>query len=129
MSINAGRSQYAERHKNIMLKEEFEETVKSVRCETGLTGLCVIPTEDYKIIEEVYMWYPTMVEESSEASRTEIATLFVFGGMAVINDMHRRAMGFKKANDIRENLAEQLKNITRDIDYIKSGSNHYEKYL
>lgn len=71
-----------------MMKEEFEEII-------GTT----VTKEEYDAIEFVYMWHPAI---KNSGGKQQIATIYVAGGMAVINDMCKRAILCK---DIEEMIS------------------------
>lgn len=60
-----------------MMKQEFEQRI----------GAEVTP-EEYKIIERVYMWHPSI---PNVGGKDVIAQLWKIGGMALIEDMDHRA--------------------------------------
>lgn len=61
-----------------MMKSEFEEII-------GRT----VKEEEYDAIEFVYTWHPAI---SDTDGKQQIADLYKAGGMAVINDMSKRAL-------------------------------------
>ena len=77
-----------------MTKEEFTDRVKMIKGQDA-----TVSDEDYKVIEYVYNFYPTISETNG---KFQIASIYVYGGMTVINDMLPRA---KKALEIEEEIA------------------------
>ena len=57
-----------------MTQSEFETLIKST-----------IPTEDYLVVEEVYMYYPNVKDKKT------VADLYKTFGMVIFKDMQSRA--------------------------------------
>lgn len=70
-----------------MQKQEFEERIERT-----------VTDEQYKIIEAVYMWHPSIRNTSG---KDEVAELFKSFGMTIFHDMLPRA---KKAQELDEQL-------------------------
>ncbi len=70
-----------------MQKREFEERIERT-----------VTDEQYKIIEAVYMWHPSIRNTSG---KDEVAELFKSFGMTIFHDMLPRA---KKAQELDEQL-------------------------
>lgn len=70
-----------------MQKREFEERIERT-----------VTDEQYKIIETVYMWHPSIRNTSG---KDEVAELFKSFGMTIFHDMLPRA---KKAQELDEQL-------------------------
>lgn len=70
-----------------MQKYEFEERIDGK-----------VTDEQYKIIEIVYMWHPSVRNTSG---KEEVAELFKSFGMAIFHDMYPRA---KKAQELDKQL-------------------------
>lgn len=70
-----------------MQKREFEERIERT-----------VTDEQYKIIEAVYMWHPSIRNTSG---KDEVAELFKSFGMTIFHDMLPRA---KKAKELDEQL-------------------------
>lgn len=70
-----------------MQKHEFEERIERT-----------VTDEQYKIIEAVYMWHPSIRNTSG---KDEVAELFKSFGMTIFHDMLPRA---KKAQELDEQL-------------------------
>lgn len=81
-----------------MQKQEFEERIERT-----------VTEEQYKIIETVYMWHPSIRNTSG---KDEVAELFKSFGMAIFHDMLPRA---KKAQE----LDERLRAAQREVDRIQ----------
>ena len=70
-----------------MQKQEFEERIERT-----------VTDEQYKVIEEVYMWHPSIRNTSG---KDEVAELYKSFGMTIFHDMLPRA---KKAHELDELL-------------------------
>ena len=68
-----------------MQKQEFEERIERT-----------VTDEQYKVIEEVYMWHPSIRNTSG---KDEVAELYKSFGMTIFHDMLPRA---KKAHELDE---------------------------
>ena len=77
-----------------MQKQEFEERIERT-----------VTDEQYKVIEEVYMWHPSIRNTSG---KDEVAELYKSFGMTIFHDMLPRA---KKAHE----LDEFLRNAQREV--------------
>lgn len=66
-----------------MQKQEFEERIERT-----------VTDEQYKVIEEVYMWHPSIRNTSG---KDEVAELYKSFGMTIFHDMLPRA---KKAHEL-----------------------------
>ena len=75
-----------------MQKQEFEERIERT-----------VTDEQYKVIEEVYMWHPSIRNTSG---KDEVAELYKSFGMTIFHDMLPRA---KKAH--REKLDAELEQL------------------
>lgn len=65
-----------------MMKNEFEDIVQHA-----------VSEEDYRTIEYVYTWYPTI---SETGGKDQIAMLYTLFGMPIIEDMVERAGKMEK---------------------------------
>ena len=83
-----------------MQKQEFEERIERT-----------VTDEQYKVIEEVYMWHPSIRNTSG---KDEVAELYKSFGMTIFHDMLPRA---KKAHE----LDELLRNAQREVQRIQEG--------
>ena len=81
-----------------MQKQEFEERIERT-----------VTDEQYKVIEEVYMWHPSMRNTSG---KDEVAELYKSFGMTIFHDMLPRT---KKAHE----LDELLRNAQREVQRIQ----------
>ena len=78
--------------------QEFEERIERT-----------VTDEQYKVIEEVYMWHPSIRNTSG---KDEVAELYKSFGMTIFHDMLPRA---KKAHE----LDELLRNAQREVQRIQ----------
>lgn len=85
-----------------MQKREFEERIESK-----------VTDEQYKIIETVYMWHPSVRNTSG---KDEVAELFKSFGMTIFHDMLPRA---KKAQELDEKLRVAQREVDRIQEEIK----------
>lgn len=92
-----------------MTKEEFIDRVKAINGQD-----VTVSDKDYKIIEYVYNFYPTISETNG---KFQIATIYVYGGMVVILDMYPRA---KKAHELENEIQEKRAYINVAISKYKS---------
>ena len=69
-----------------MMQQEFETLIGTE-----------VSKEEYDAIEFVYAWHPAISEVDG---KQQIATIYKAGGMAVINDMHNRALMAKDIDDM-----------------------------
>lgn len=81
-----------------MQKQEFEERIERT-----------VTDEQYKVIEEVYMWHSSIRNTSG---KDEVAELYKSFGMTIFHDMLPRA---KKAHE----LDELLRNAQREVQRIQ----------
>nr|WP_288829786.1 hypothetical protein [uncultured Clostridium sp.] len=81
-----------------MMKQEFE---KLIHAEIG--------DEDYRTIEYVYTWYPTI---SETGGKDQIAMLYTLFGMPIIEDMVERAGKM-------ENLDKDLHKARSQVTFVK----------
>ena len=82
-----------------MQKREFEERIERH-----------ISDEEYRIIETVYQWHPSIKEVSG---KDEVAELYKSFGMAIFHDM------FPRAEKNRE-LESQLRHAQAEVERIKA---------
>lgn len=81
-----------------MQKQDFEERIERT-----------VTDEQYKVIEEVYMWHPSIRNTSG---KDEVAELYKSFGMTIFHDMLPRAMKAKE-------LDEQLRKAQREVQRIQ----------
>lgn len=65
-----------------MQKQEFEERIERT-----------VTDEQYKVIEEVYMWHPSIRNTSG---KDEVAELYKSFGMTIFHDMLPRALVYRE---------------------------------
>lgn len=92
-----------------MTKEEFTDRVKAINGQD-----VTVSDEDYKIIEYVYNFYPTISETNG---KFQIATIYVYGGMAVILDMVSRA---RRAQELESEIRNKRESLNQSIDMYNS---------
>lgn len=80
-----------------MQKQEFEERIERT-----------VTDEQYKVIEEVYMWHPSIRNTSG---KDEVAELYKSFGMTIFHDMLPRA---KKAHELDELLRNRTERSATD---------------
>ena len=85
-----------------MQKQEFEERIERT-----------VTDEQYKVIEEVYMWHPSIRNTSG---KDEVAELYKSFGMTIFHDMLPRA---KKAHELDELLRNAQREVRRMSDMMK----------
>lgn len=71
-----------------MQKQEFEERIERT-----------VTDEQYKVIEEVYMWHPSIRNTSG---KDEVAELYKSFGMTIFHDMLPRAKKWKSGRQVEE---------------------------
>lgn len=101
-----------------MTREEFLihlNCIEQNHNEEKLT--CTISEEDYKIIEEVYTWHPTI---SDTQGKQEIAILYYIAGMGLITNMYPEAHVVKETYQQIQSLKIRLKAEEERIENIKS---------
>ena len=90
-----------------MLKKEFET----------IAGVHVTP-EEYKKIEFVYNWHPSISETEG---KMQIATIWNIGGLRLIRDMEESAMHAKAIDDQIRDVKEELVSLERELTLLKEG--------
>lgn len=85
-----------------MQKQEFEERIERT-----------VTDEQYKVIEEVYMWHPSIRNTSG---KDEVAELYKSFGMTIFHDMLPRA---KKAHELDELLRKAQREVQRTQEEIE----------
>lgn len=74
--------------------------------------------EEYKVIEKVYQWYPTISETKG---KTQVAHLYATFGMVIFHDMAPTAdMAARLESDIRDTKRE-LSNLLDQYEDLKRG--------
>ncbi len=89
-----------------MQKHEFEELI-------GET----ITDNQYQIIEEVYMWHPSIKNTSG---KEEVAELYKSFGMTIFRDMHKRACRIRALEESIHVREREVRAIQREIEELKS---------
>lgn len=97
-----------------MTKQEFE----NMACAT-------VTAEEYKIIEKVYTWHPAI---RNTDGKNQIATIFLAGGMAVIQDMVETAEMAMEIDNERRELEAMAKSPFGDSASISIGSDGYVEF-
>lgn len=97
-----------------MQKQEFEERIERT-----------VTDEQYKVIEEVYMWHPSIRNTSG---KDEVAELYKSFGMTIFHDMLPRA---KKAHELDEEYANCMKTLYNALEHaqIDKAKLTGEKYM
>lgn len=95
-----------------MTKQEFESELSVYDCNADI----IISDTDYKVIEFVYNFYPTL---SDVYGKQEIAGIYTFGGMAVINDMFARAKEAQKYEQAIASCKGELNRLLREYATLK----------
>lgn len=96
-----------------MTKQEFE----NMACAT-------VTAEEYKIIEKVYTWHPAI---RNTDGKNQIATIFLAGGMAVIQDMVETAEMAMEIDNERRKLEAKMNALKERTDRLSSGDKTFEK--
>lgn len=91
-----------------MMKNEFEELIGGS-----------VTDEEYKLIEEVYMWHPALIGPKAKATTAE---LYKQCGLVIFYDMYSRAMKMKELQGqisnldrVRNDLMEKMRNVKKGI--------------
>ena len=96
-----------------MLREEFNKKLQEI----GYIG--EFPSfDDYKTIEYVYTYHPSISETDG---KYEIAMIYKLGGMTLIEDMRPRAVLYQQADDEVTRLRLMLLEATEKRDELRSG--------
>ncbi len=78
-----------------------------------------ISEDDYKLIELVYTWHPSISEIDGKA---QILTLYRTYGMRIIRDMAETAVYMKNLSKERDRLLLRLDAINQRIDSVEKGN-------
>lgn len=97
-----------------MQKQEFEERIERT-----------VTDEQYKVIEEVYMWHPSIRNTSG---KDEVAELYKSFGMTIFHDMLPRAKKAHELDELLRNAQREVQRIQEEIEELKYMS-HWEKLL
>lgn len=90
-----------------MMKEEFEK----------IAGVQVTP-EDYKEIEFVYLWHPSISETDG---KNQIATLWNIGGLRLIRDMKETARITMELEEEIRKTREKLARMINQLNVLRAG--------
>lgn len=82
-----------------MQKQEFEERIERT-----------VTDEQYKVIEEVYMWHPSIRNTSG---KDEVAELYKSFGMTIFHDM------YCTVGEVLEMIKDDMKNVIIGDEYIE----------
>ena len=96
-----------------MTRQEFE----NLACST-------VTNEEYKIIEKVYTWHPAI---RNTDGKNQIATIFLAGGMAVIQDMVETAEMAMGIDNERRELEAKMSALKERAGRLSSGDKSFEK--
>ena len=91
-----------------MQKQEFEERIERT-----------VTDEQYKVIEEVYMWHPSIRNTSG---KDEVAELYKSFGMTIFHDMLPRAKKAHELDELLRNAQREVQRIQEEITHIALGS-------
>lgn len=90
-----------------MLREEFDRIAEARGCEIQIT------TEDYEVIETVYMYHPAIGEANGKEQIVELVGNY---GMVIIRDMLPRA---QQMQDLEEELRTARLRVEKIMDRIE----------
>ena len=93
-----------------MLKEEFESRIHKK-----------VSPDEWKIIDFVYTWYPGI---DDICGKTQIADIYMAGGMTVIRDMYERAAAHQDYTQLVSKKKAELERLR-----IWNAKNHRNIYL
>lgn len=75
-----------------------------------------IPTEkEYKVIERVYVWHPSIRENAHEGQEQMIARLYSEFGMRIIYDMEDTARKMESLKEARDKAKKALEDVEKEI--------------
>lgn len=98
-----------------MQKQEFEERIERT-----------VTDEQYKVIEEVYMWHPSIRNTSG---KDEVAELYKSFGMTIFHDMLPRAKKAHELDELLRNAQREVQRIQEEIHKILVGERSGKKYI
>lgn len=102
-----------------MTREEFEEKRVEVQGENTFVKKRPAPSDsEYKEIEFVYMFYPTI---DPCIGKKQIAYLYEIHGMSIIRDMMYRAKRMKDKDDALRIAKQRVQEIQSDIEMLAAG--------
>lgn len=91
-----------------MQKQEFEERIERT-----------VTDEQYKVIEEVYMWHPSIRNTSG---KDEVAELYKSFGMTIFHDMLPRAKKAHELDELLRNAQREVQRIKEEIEELSRGN-------
>ena len=100
-----------------MTKSEFIEKVQEY-CEPMKKSAPGFTDQDYKLIEKVYTFHPSISETDG---KRQVAMLFVEFGMRIFRDMVATAEQAEKIEDEIRIMRIQLSDLTRQLQDLKEG--------
>lgn len=100
-----------------MTREEFEKCVDTYGAEKG-TETRPFTDEEYKTIEKVYTFHPSI---SELGGKKQIAQIYVDFGMSIIRDMVPRAEVMEKLENDQIKARNELERVTALIKEIREG--------
>lgn len=98
-----------------MNREEFELQCK--RIDPNYDG-SKLSEDEYKMIEYVYTWYPTISEVSG---KEQIANLYMSLGFCIIQDMYSRACEIEQLDTTHNKLLQELKRVEHKRRQLATG--------
>lgn len=85
-----------------MQKHEFEERIERT-----------VTDEQYKVIETVYMWHPSVRNTSG---KDEVAELYKSFGMTIFHDMLPRAQKARELDELLRKAQREVQRIQEEIE-------------
>ena len=98
-----------------MQKQEFEERIERT-----------VTDEQYKVIEEVYMWHPSIRNTSG---KDEVAELYKSFGMTIFHDMEALVEHREKLDAELEQLRENRMELEAEIEGKENALNIIDKII
>ena len=105
-----------------MTREEFEDNLKNEYM-LSKEKIASISDEDYKKIEYVYTWHPSI---SNLDGKSQIAWIYVNFGMCVINDMFETASLNEDLEHDLESAMREVEKIKKRLEKLKKGEYRYD---
>ncbi len=97
-----------------MTREEFERECSRIKPEAA----CTPTDEEYRLIEAVYTWHPSISETEG---KKQIAYLYMNFGMSIIRDMQYRADLARKNEEKLSELRGEINKLQEEIRWIREG--------
>lgn len=101
-----------------MTKQEFIEKLAEISNGSAKDAELVISNEDYPTIEMVYTYHPAISETNG---KTQIAGIYMYGGMSVIRDMVPTAAKARRIEIQLRELKAQEYNLREELERLKAG--------